>query len=154
MKFDGIRQIKSEEWTPAIDFVWETFLVCDRDRLSKEGEKSFRGFITDERLHKLFLSGYFKLYVLEEDGEVLGVIATKEYDHISLLFVDRKKQKMGIGRRLTEYVEFIAAQNGVTKTTVNAVIGAEGFYKKLGYINAGHLSEQDGVRSTPMCKFI
>jgi len=149
-----IRPIENDEWDESIDFVWATFEKCNEADMPDEGIESFGGFIHDKRLLGLFHSGYYKVYVLKYGTEIKGVIATKDYSHISLLFVDKKSQNCGVGSLLAEYVEILARNNGESQITVNAAAGAEGFYKKNGYIDAGLSHVEDGVRSTPMVKFL
>lgn len=149
-----IRPIEKEEWSDAMEFVWQTFHSCNEKNMLENGVESFGSFIHDERLLGLFRAGYFKVYVINDKKEIKGVVATKDYNHISLLFVDRDNQKKGIGSLLIKYIETLALNNGKTQMTVNAADGAEGFYKKNGYISAGLSHVEDGVRSMPMVKFL
>ena len=149
-----IRPIESKEWDEAIDFVWRIFRSCNETNMPPEGKNSFSRFVHDERLRGLYNSGYFRVYIIKLHEEIKGVVATKDYNHISLLFVEEEDQRRGIGSLLVKYIEILALNNGVNQMTVNAAAGAEGFYKKNGYISAGLSHVEDGVRSTPMVKFL
>ncbi len=149
-----ILPISIDEWHAAMDFVWNTFLESNRDNMSDIGAVSFERFIRDERLYGLFLTHYYKAYSIKRNDEIMAVFATKEYDHISLLFVEKKYQKNGMGRAILSYIEKKAAEHGNQKVTVNAADKSEGFYKSCGYVARGLKQDNDGVITTPMVKFL
>ena len=88
-----------EDLDIAIDLIWKTFLEFEAPNYTQEGIDEFNKSINDnEWISKKKFYGYY------EDNKLLGVIATNNINHISLLFVDGNYHKKGIGRKLYNYV--------------------------------------------------
>jgi len=79
------------------------------------------------------------------NGIVVGLIAFKRSNHLSLLFVRKDFSRKGIGRSL-----FLQCANEFDQVTVNAAEGAVGFYQKVGFTQNGDLFFKSGVWSVPM----
>ncbi len=56
---------------------------------------------------------------------------------VQAVFVAPAAQSHGVGRRLMEEVEALAADGGIKALTLRSSITAEGFYRRLGYRTAG-----------------
>ena len=52
-----VRWAKEEEWAPAMQMVWRTFLKFEGRDYTEEGIKNFFDFITDDNLYEGFLRG-------------------------------------------------------------------------------------------------
>ncbi len=72
------------------------------------------------------------IYVMEEDGRLLGTIARKE-DHLLALYVDPDAQGRGIGKALVDFIEKDAKDHGIPSLQMDASLTAETFYRNLGY---------------------
>ena len=75
----------------------------------------------------MFLIGEYKLWVAVLDGEIVGMISIRAKRHISLLFVDDKHQRMGIGTALRDiFIDWAKRKNaaqyviGVLKNNTKA----------------------------------
>ena len=77
------------------------------------------------------------------------VIATKDYTHIALFFVDGMYHKKGIGRKLYNIVESL---NNSNYFTVNSSPYAHEVYKHLGFIDIDTEQCVNGLRFYPMRK--
>ena len=97
-----IREIKKEEMKEALELVWEVFLKYEAPDYTEEGINEFKRSIDDiEWVSQRDFYGAF------EDNKILGVIATKDINHIALFFVKGEYHKQGIGRKLYEKVKSI-----------------------------------------------
>ena len=79
------------------------------------------------------------------------MISLRNQTHISLLFVDGRYHKRGIGRALImSLASYVKEQNGQKRLTVNASPYGVGFYHRLGFRDLGSEKQQDGIIFTPM----
>jgi GNAT superfamily N-acetyltransferase len=105
-----------------------------------------------EELRDRILSGQ-KTLVATWNGIVVGFIAFKRGNHLSLLFVRREFSGRGIGREL-----FTRCAKGFDEVTVNAVETAIAFYRKIGFRESGDTPSESfherflykGIWGTPM----
>ena len=83
---------------------------------------------------------------------LVGVIALRTGQHISLLFVRDKFHHLGVARKLINVaVDAVAMENPqIRAVTVNSSPYAVGFYKKLGFVPLGPEQRADGIRFTAM----
>lgn len=150
-----IRPVNREEYEDVLGVVWKTFLRFEAADYTEEGIKSFMDFITDPTLYKMFLKGYYQIFGAFYQGKNIGMISLRDRTHISLLFVDEKYHNQGVGRALIEYAKnFLIAEMGEYKVTVNAAPYGVEFYHKLGFQDTDKEQEKEGVRYTPMILFL
>ncbi len=76
---------------------------------------------------------------------IVGFIAFKRGNHLSLLFVRKEFSGQGIGREL-----FTQCSDDLNEVTVNAAEAAVGFYQKVGFRQSGDRFFQHGIWGTPM----
>ncbi|MCI9464829.1 MAG: GNAT family N-acetyltransferase [Lachnospiraceae bacterium] len=130
---------------------WRTFLRFEADIYTAEGIRHFEDFITDTTLHRMFLLGAYQMFVALDHNRIVGMITLRNASHISLLFVDEKYHRQGIGRALIEYLrEYLLSEAGVDRVTVNAAPYGVAFYHKLGFRDLRPEEEKDGIKYTPM----
>jgi GNAT superfamily N-acetyltransferase len=86
-----------------------------------------------------------KALVATWNGIIVGFIAFKRSNHLSLLFVRREFSRQGIGRAL-----FTQCTYDLDEVTVNAAEEAVGFYQKVGFIQSGDRFFKYGIWGTPM----
>ena len=58
-----IRWAEVEDWTPAMNMIWKTFLKFEGNEYTPEGIRNFLDFITDEELFHSFLQGKYLMLV-------------------------------------------------------------------------------------------
>ncbi len=139
-----IRKILKEEMDEAIDLVWRVFLEFEAPDYTEEGIEEFRKAIYDKDwVNKRDFYGAF------EDNKVIGVIATKDLNHIALFFVDGAYHRRGIGTKLYDKVKEINTSNYFT---VNSSPYAHEVYKHLGFIDTDTEQCIHGLRFIPMRK--
>lgn len=138
-----IRSIKQEEMKEALDLVWEVFLEFEAPDYTEEGIKEFRKCLDDsEWINNRDFYGAF-----DDNNKILGVIATKDLNHIALLFVDGKYHRQGIGSKLYQKVKSL---NPDSFFTVNSSPYAHEVYKHMGFIDTNKEQCVHGLRFIPM----
>lgn len=146
-----IRSAYRDEWQDAMALAWKTFLRFEADVYTPEGVKNFQNFITDSTLYRMFVMGVYQLFVALDQGKVIGMITLRDSTHISLLFVDERYHRRGIGRGLIKYLtEYLLSEVGASKVTVNASPYGVEFYHKLGFKDIRSEEKKDGIIYTPM----
>ena len=146
-----IRKAKEKEWDEAMELAFQTFLKYEAEEYGQEGIKSFSTFITDTVLKKFFLLGEYKMFIAETDNIIIGLISLRSGNHISLLFVDEKYHRMGIGKSLVSYVlTYLSTSTHFNKITVNASPYGIPFYHEIGFKEMGLSTKKDGIIYTPM----
>ncbi len=113
------------EGTPASVAEWKQ--ICDPEEL--------RGRILSAEM-TLLATG---------NGLVVGFIAFKRGNHLSLLFVRKEFAGQGIGREL-----FTRCSVDLDEITVNSSDLAVGFYQRVGFIQTGDRFFNNGIWATPM----
>ena len=145
-----VRAATKDEWEDAMALAWRSFKKFVAPDYSDMGVKECSNFISDNGIYKMFLIGEYKLWVAELDGEIVGMISVRAKRHISLLFVDDKHQRMGIGRDLINTAADFMRSNGETFATVNASPYGVKFYHAVGFKDMCPEYVDSGMRITPM----
>lgn len=145
-----IRKASEDDWEDAMALAWKTFNRFVADDYSLQGVSNFQDFVTDNGLYKMFLINEYHMWVAEYEGEIIGMISLRGGNHISLLFVDGRFHRKGVGTLLmTELWKFIAERGG-DECTVNASPFGVSFYHRLGFEDTAEEYVQGGMRITPM----
>ena len=146
-----IRSAYRGDWEEAMSLAWRTFLQFEADDYSPEGVKNFENFITDTTLYRMFVMGAYQMFVALDGEKIVGMITLRDMTHISLLFVDEKYHRQGIGRALMQYLEnYLLTEMQVSRVTVNASPYGVDFYHRLGFRDLHPEQKRDGIIYTPM----
>ena len=147
------RMAVEKDWEPAMKLAWETFLIFEAQEYGEEGIESFRDFISDQWLKNMFLKGEYQMIVALHEEKIIGFISVRNRSHISLLFVDEKYHRQGIGSSLIEKLgEYLISEVGVDYMTVDSAPYALGFYHKLGFWDLAPQQTKQGITYTSMKK--
>lgn len=151
----GILPLKKEEIREALDLVWAVFQEFQAPDYSEQGIEEFQKFIFYHSNIEQYNDGKVSFWGWKEDGELAGVIATKEKNHISMLFVKKEYHRQGIARRLFKAVEEACrSMDGISEITVNSSPFAVAVYNRLGFIETDNEQLVNGIRFTPMSYLI
>lgn len=138
----SIRKLEPEEYQEALDLAWNVFLQFDAPVYTKEGIEEFKSYLENtEFVEKLKFFGAF------EDGQMVGVLAMRHPQHISLFFVKEEFHHRGIGRKLFEGMREDYEKQ---EFTVYSSPYAVAIYEKLGFIPTDTEQKTNGIRHTPM----
>ena len=137
-----IRKVKKEELKDTVDLAWNVFLKFEAPDYSEEGIEEFRSSIYDpEFVSKLEVYGAF------EEDKIIGMIATRDMNHIAMYFVDEKYQGQGIGRKLYDTVCEVNTDNFFT---ANASPYAKEIYEHMGFECLQGMQQVNGIKFYPM----
>ncbi len=146
-----VRSAYRNEWDDAMALAWRTFLKFEADVYTPEGVKNFQNFITDSTLHRMFVMGAYQMFVALDGEKIVGMVTLRGDVHISLLFVEEKYHRQGIGRNLIRHLcDYLRTKGQASRVTVNASPYGVGFYHKLGFKDLGPEEQKDGIIYTPM----
>lgn len=148
-----VRWAGVEQWTPAMDMIWKTFLKFEGQVYSPEGIQNFLDFITDEDLVKDFLLGKYLMLIALDGEKVIGAATVRDRNHLSLLFVDERYHHKGVGRALMDTLcTYLKNEKGENSMTLKSAPYAVGFYERIGFLPTGPEEHYSGIRVTPMEK--
>lgn len=142
---------ENEEWEDAMELAWRTFLEFEAKDYTPEGIRSFEDFISDTGLKRMFLSGDYQMMVARKGGRLVGMVTLRDKIHISLLFVEKRCHRQGIGRALIGgMADYARKKSGACRLTVNASPYGVAFYHKIGFKDLGPEQHREGIIFTPM----
>ena len=146
------REIKQEELSKTLDLVRKVFDEFEAPYYSEEGVASFYAFIDMDNMSEQYTNGSLYFYGCFVDNILVGMIAVKDFIHISLLFVDKQYHKQGIARNLFDHIiQVCREKNPCLKViTVNSSPYAVEVYHKFGFFDVSSEQVVDGIRFTPM----
>lgn len=148
-----VRPAYRQEWDDAMALAWRVFMKFEANDYTHEGIESFQDFITDSVLYRMFVMGTYQLFGAYDNGRMIGMITLRNETHISLLFVDEKYHRRGVGRTLIQYVsDYVRNEEGHGFMTVNAAPYAVEFYHRIGFTDTDGKQFNDGIWYTPMEK--
>ena len=147
--------IKAEEddWEDAMALAYRTFQKFEAATYTQEGVDNFINFISDPHLFQMFKIGAYHLWVAkDEKGEITGMASLRSGNHISLLFVEEKCQRKGVGTALLKLMEEFVKESGKDAITVNSSPYGIPFYHVLGFTDTAEEYTNGGMIITPMQK--
>ena len=150
-----VRWAKTEEWAPAMKMIWKPFLKFEGEDYSPEGIQNFFDFISDDNLYRAFLRGDYQMMVALDEHRVIGAASIRNYNHLSLLFVDEEYHYRGVGRALMKKMfEYLKMEAGERYMSLTSSPYAVDFYHKLGFRTVKPEEEISGIRVTSMVRLL
>jgi GNAT superfamily N-acetyltransferase len=146
-----VRPAKDEEIAQVSDLVRDVFDVDVAPLYVPAGIEVFHSYALADAMRERSRSGH-TLLVAEQEGTIVGAAEIRDFNHISLLFVDQMFQRSGIGRILMlEVIRLCREHNpGLGAITVNSSPNAADAYKQLGFRATGELQRKNGIDFIPM----
>ena len=147
-----IKIIEQQELERAIELVNRVFTEFVAPDYSEEGRATFENYLESKYDEVAFEieSGHKKMWGYYENGEILGVISTRDISHISLLFVDKNYHRRGIAKEMFGTV--LEDIKGSPEITVNSSPYAVEVYRHLGFNATGPEAEKNGILFVPMTR--
>jgi GNAT superfamily N-acetyltransferase len=113
--------------------------------LSEEAASLLLGSMDEYSIKRYIESGY-RYHVAEENGELAGVVAVRDSNHLYHLFVSKRFQSQGLARRLWEVAKTASLRTGNPGlSTVNSSLCAVSMYEKFGFIRQSEAVNSSGV---------
>ena len=118
---------------------------------SAEGQREFLTCIQPNALLQRAQAGHLSLLALVQ-GELVGVIEIRDYEHVSLLFVEAHFQRRGIARGLLRsgLRHCLDVKPSLTRVSVNSSPDAVAAYEHLGFHRVGPMEVRHGIEYVPM----
>lgn len=144
-----IERAKINDIEEISDLVKRIYLKYNSKIDSEEGINNILTFMSKENMRlRFYIEGALILVARDKNNKIVGAIELKNFEHISLFFVDDKYFKFGIGKKLFEEVKNILK---LEKYSVNASDYALEFYKKLGFVQiTDSIKIENGAHFYPM----
>ena len=152
---DVIRNPLVDEFIKVSEFIWDIFEDSISGLYDSLGREVFFDYIHPEKLKERYeeTQRFSQILVLRE-GEIVGWMEVRDSFHISMLFVKKKIQRQGIGRRLVTLAEENAILNGNRFITLNSSPNSIGAYISMGFAQQSDLCMINGVKFFEMKKDI
>ena len=146
------KEIKQEELPETLELVHKVFDEFEAPYYSEEGIASFYKFIDINNMSEQYSNGSLYFYGCFVNDIIVGMIAVKDFVHISLLFVDKHYHRQGIARSLFDHIIQICKEKNpsLKMITVNSSPYTVDVYHKLGFSNVSSEQVVDGIKFTPM----
>jgi GNAT superfamily N-acetyltransferase len=148
-----IKELGKNEIKQALDLVNRVFSEFVAVDYSEQGNKTFNDYlqVKYEEVSNDMQTGHKRIWGYYHDGEIVGVIATRDISHIALMFVDKKHHRQGIAKKLYNVVISEVEKNtDITQLTVNSSPYAVAAYERLGFVKTDLQQEKDGIIYVPM----
>ncbi|WP_371747592.1 GNAT family N-acetyltransferase [Terribacillus sp. DMT04] len=101
------------------------------------------------------LGGACQHLLVFHDGEAVGTGRLRfvgDFGKLERICMRKEFRKHGLGRVIIESLEDLVRQAGKTKFKLHAQVQASGFYRKLGYVEASEVFDEDGIPHVVMEK--
>ena len=148
-----IKEVPAKDVSQAIALVNRVFSEFVAVDYGEQGKRTFEDYLKTklQEVSSALKSGDKKMWAYYQDEEILGVIATQNTSHISLMFVDKTHHGQGIAKELFQAVlEDLKEDQNLTQITVNSSPYAVKVYERLGFVQTQEQQEKDGILFIPM----
>lgn len=147
-----ICRLNTSQLRTALELVWEVFDEYEASDYGEMGIKTFQHFIEYHAMLEKMESGEMKFWGCYQNSYLVGVIAIRPVQHISLLFVRGQFHHLGVASRLVRMAisDIREDKPEIPYVTVNSSPYAVEFYKKIGFKPLGPEETRDGIRFTSM----
>lgn len=128
--------------------VYDEFVSCD---YNVEGNQFFYDWIQPVKIAERQIKNR-SMYTATIGLRIVGVIEIRENNRISLLFVDKDYQGLGIAKKLFQasLIECKKRDGKLDRFYVHASPFSVPVYKKLGFVETDELQENHGIKYLPM----
>lgn len=144
-----LEEMQSNELNETLELVKNVFDEFEAPDYTAEGIESFYNFTNSISEQ---LNNNMKIFVAKDIDRIVGMVAFRDYSHISMLFVDKNYHRQGIATELLKIVKLECRKYNkeLISITVNSSPYAVGFYYKMGFESVTSEQIVDGIRFTPM----
>lgn len=141
---------EKNEINTALKLAESVFMEFEAPEFSARGTESFVDFVRGKRLAMMLSDGDAVIWGCYSGETLVGMLALRDNDHISLAFVRGDFHRQGIGRMLYAEAKARALAHGTEKITVNASSCGIPFYRAVGFKETDMQLIADGILYTPM----
>lgn len=147
-----ICKIVPEKLRPALELIWEVFEEFEVPDYEEMGIQTFRHFIEYHNMVEKVNQGEMTFWGCYIGRLLVGVLALRSGQHISLLFVRDKFHHLGVATSLMQVaVSYVLeGKPKIPAVTVNSSPYAVGFYEAMGFEALGPERRENGIKFTSM----
>ena len=147
-----ICKIVPENLRPALELIWEVFEEFEVPDYEEMGIQTFRHFIEYHNMVEKVNQGEMTFWGCYIGRLLVGVLALRSGQHISLLFVRDKFHHLGVATSLMQVaVSYVLeGKPKIPAVTVNSSPYAVGFYEAMGFEALGPERRENGIKFTSM----
>ncbi|NIM49051.1 MAG: GNAT family N-acetyltransferase [Gemmatimonadales bacterium] len=144
-----VRRMRPGEEAAVIDLVARVFNETVAPHYSEEGVLEFFKYAAAEPLAARSQSDHFTL-VAEQDGDLVGMIEMRRFEHVAMLFVEPRGR--GVGKALLDEALAVCRveRSDLSVMTVHSSPNAVPAYERLGFLATDSERELNGIRFVPM----
>jgi GNAT superfamily N-acetyltransferase len=142
----SIRRMREGEEGAIAAFARGVFDTHVATGYSPEGRASYARYADGDAMAAR--AANHRVWVAEDGGEMVGVLEVRNETHVSMLFVDTRRQRSGIARALLAAA--FGAPDAWPALTVFSAPSAVDAYVRLGFAATDAEQETDGIRFVPM----
>jgi GNAT superfamily N-acetyltransferase len=132
---------KIPEFASFVKKVYDEYVAIEYSAL---GNSTYYHYIEVPEIIDRFTKGNL-FYIAEDENEIVGAIELRDFNHISLFFVDKKYQTRGIGKSLFKKI-LQAVGDHSSFVEVHSSPYARDIYAKMGFELESELLEQNGIK--------
>lgn len=140
-----IREMYISECSAVAELIYQTVhTVCTAEYTRPELDAWAPENIDVRKFCKVLLKS--RSFVAVESGAIIGFASINTDGYLNRLYVHSNFLKRGIGTALLKHCENCAASCGAAAVTLDSSKTAEGFYRKMGYVQSGvSVMERNGI---------
>jgi GNAT superfamily N-acetyltransferase len=127
-----IRSFRPGEGAAVSDVIVRCLHEVNSRDYSEEIIARMSAYFSAERIEQL--AGERQTFVAVDEGTVLGTVS-RDGNKVFTMFVQPRMIGHGVGRRLMQHIEALAADEGQDYMETGASITAHEFYHRLGYVD-------------------
>ena len=129
-----IRNATTDDAQAISSLVMNTARAQLRHEFSEDGWVLFQRLLSEKTQIDLLRNKAFNYRVAVINNEIVGVLASKNINHLFHFFIHPNWQRQGVGSKLWKcYLQSISAIKSINSVTVNASDFAVKFYLKIGF---------------------
>jgi len=134
-----------------LQLAWTVFEEFEAYQHSAERVREFQNTFEYSSIKQLLDNSEIMMWGCFHNDKIIGMIATKQTNHISMLFVDKEYHRQGIARTLfRKVVEYCSKISDCSEISVNSTLYAVEAYKRLGFVATDTEQQKNGIRFVPM----
>lgn len=145
-----IKKLEQIHLKDALDLILNVFMEFQAPDYSIQGILEFKNFISYDNIIEKFKNNQMLFWGCFIEDKLVGVISTRNTNHICLLFVKKEFHKRGIAKKLFNVVLNESIFNENNEITVNSSSYATDIYHHLGFTDIDTEQIIDGICFTPM----
>lgn len=148
-KYGNLKERDIKVVSVLIEKLFNDFIGPD---YSQAGKDTFLEYVSSGQIRERFQKEKNFFLTAKDKDKIVGIIEVRDFNHISLFFVDQVYHRQGIASMLLKKAVKLClkVKPKLEELEVNSSPYAEHIYEKLGFVKTDDKQEQDGIIYIPM----